>query len=193
MQTGHICYAKDFTDVDLDAWYHLNIDYVLEKGLMKGTAADKFAPNDNLTRAMLVTILHRAEGQPKVAAAHKFTDLEEGLYYVDAVAWAYEKGVVKGISETEFVPNDNITREQLAAMLHRFVQFKGYDVSVGEDTNILSYDDFDDIYEYAIPAMQWAVGSGLVKGKTARTLNPKDNATRAEAAAMLHRFMESNK
>ena len=193
VQTGHTCYAKDFTDVDLEAWYHLNVDYVLENGLFKGTTETTFAPNANLTRAMLVTVLYRAEGEPKVSGITSFADLEKGQYYLDAVCWAQINGIVNGVSETEFAPNDNITREQIAAIMHRYAQYKGYDVSIGENTNILSYDDFDDISEYAIASMQYACGSGLMKGKTASTLNPKDNATRAEIAAVLHRFIEANK
>ena len=192
VQTGHICYAKDFTDVDIDAWYHENVCYVLGKGLMKGTAADKFAPNDNLTRAMLVTILYRAEGEPATNRSIPFADVDMGSWYASAVIWAQQNGIVNGVTETEFAPNDNITREQIAAIMHRYAQYKGYDVSVGEKTNILSYDDFDSISEYAISAMQYACGSGLMKGKTASTLNPLDNATRAEIAAILHRFIEAN-
>ena len=193
VQTGHICYAKDFTDVDLNAWYHENVCYVLENGLMKGTATDKFAPNDNLTRAMLVTILYRAEGEPTVSGITSFSDLEKGQYYLDAVCWAQLNGIINGTTDTTFAPNDNITREQIAAIMHRYAQYKGYDVSVGENTNILSYDDFDNISEYAIASMQYAAGSGLMKGKTESTLNPLDNATRAEIAAILHRFIEANK
>jgi len=190
VQTGHICYAKDFTDVDLDAWYHLNIDYVLEKGLFKGTSETNFSPDMPLTRAMLVTVLYRAEGEPAVNRSIPFGDVDMGAYYGNAVSWAKQNGIVKGVSETEFAPDDNITREQIAAIMHRYAQYKGYDVSVGESTNILSYDDFDSISEYAIAAMQYACGSGLIKGKSESTLNPLDNATRAEIAAMLHRFAE---
>ncbi len=107
--------------------------------------------------------------------------------------WAEKNGIANGISKTKFAPDQNITREQIAAIMHRYAQYKGYDVSVGENTNILSYDDFDSISEYAIASMQWAVGSGLIKGKSESTLNPLDNATRAEIAAILHRFIEANK
>ena len=114
-------------------------------------------------------------------------------YYANAVVWAKQNGIVNGVSKTEFAPNDNITREQIAAIMHRYADFKGHDVSVGENTNILSYDDVHHVSEYAIGAMQYAVGSGLIKGKTEATLNPLDNATRAEIAAILHRFIEANK
>ena len=159
---------------------------------MNGVAADKFAPNDKLTRAMMVTVLYRAEGEPAVNRSIPFADVDMGAYYANAVIWGQQNGIIKGYSETEFGPDDKITREQIAAIMHRYAQYKGYDVSVGENTNILSYDDFDSISEYAIPSMQWAVGSGLIKGKSESTLNPLDNATRAEIAAILHRFIEAN-
>ena len=123
-QTGHICYAKDFTDVDLDAWYHLNIDYVLENGLFKGTTKTTFAPNADLTRAMLVTVLYRAEGEPAVNRSIPFGDVDMGAYYGNAVSWAKQNGIVKGVSEVEFAPDDNITREQIAAIIHRFAEVK---------------------------------------------------------------------
>ena len=107
--------------------------------------------------------------------------------------WAASIGIVSGHSETEFAPNDNITREQIATIMHRYAQYKGHDVSVGENTNILSYTDTKHISEYAIPAMQYVVGTGLMNGKTDSTINPKDNATRAEVAAILQRFLEKNK
>ena len=110
-----------------------------------------------------------------------------------SAVWAQQNGIVKGVSETEFAPNDNITREQIAAIMFRYAKYKGYDVSVGESTNILSYTDAESISEYAISAMQYVVGSGLMKGKTETTINPQDNATRAEIAAILQRFLEANK
>ena len=160
---------------------------------MKGTSENHFSPDTTLTRAMLVTVLYRLEGEPKVSGITSFADLEKGQYYLDAVCWAQLNGIINGTTDTTFAPNDNITREQIAAIMHRYAQYKGYDVSVGENTNILSYDDVDNISEYAIASMQYAVGSGLIKGKTEATLNPLDNATRAEIAAILHRFIEANK
>ena len=151
-----------------------------------------FAPDENLTRAMLVTVLYRNESKPAADNRHSFTDVEKGAYYENAVSWALQNGVIKGISETEFAPDAPITREQIAAMMHRYAQWKGIDVSSGEDTNILSYSDFDMISEYAIAPLQWAAGTGLFKGRTEITLNPRDNATRAEIAAILNRFLKSN-
>ncbi len=187
------CASISFTDLNTKAWYHLDTDYVIENGIFKGVSEKSFAPNANLTRAMLVTVLYRVEGEPATNRSIPFADIDMNAYYANAVIWAQQNGIVKGISETEFAPNNNITREQIAAIMHRYAQYKGYDVSVGESTNILSYNDFAELSEYAIPSMQWACGSGLIKGKTASTLNPLDSATRAEVAAILHRYIESNK
>ena len=189
----HNCPSEAFTDLDTAAWYHLDTDYVIENGIFKGTTENIFEPNTAQTRAMMVTVLYRAEGEPAVNKSIPFADIDMGAYYANAVIWAQQNGIVKGVSETEFAPDNNITREQIAAIMHRYATFKGYDVSVGENTNILSYDDFDSISEYAIASIQWACGSGLIKGRTESTLNPKENATRAEIAAILHRFLEANK
>ncbi len=181
-----------FYDVSLSSWFYDSVRNIYKAGLMNGITETTFAPNTNITRAMLATILYRLEGEPAIWGGLPFTDVEEGSYYEFAVAWAKQSGIVNGVSETEFAPADSITREQIAAMIHRYAQYKGYDVSVGENTNILSYDDFADISEYAIASVQYACGSGLMKGKTESTLNTKDNATRAEMAAILHRFIEAN-
>jgi len=181
------CPCLKYYDLDPTLWYHRGVDYVLNRGMMIGTADTQFAPDWDVTRAMLVTVLWRAEGKP-AAASSTFTDLEDGLYYVDAVNWAAANGVVNGYSETAFAPNDAITREQFAAIMYRYAKAKGYDVSVGENTNILSYSDYSEISEYAIPAMQYTAGSGLIKGRTETTLNPKYNTTRAEMATILYRF-----
>jgi len=185
---------KEFEDVHpINHWAKENIDYVYENGLMNGTDETSFAPDMPLTRAMLVTILYRLEGEPRVSGITSYADLEAGQYYLDAVCWAQINCIANGISDTQFAPNDNITREQIAAIMHRYARYKEYDVSVGDNTNILSYDDFGAISEYATSSMQWAVGSGLIKGKSESTLNPLDNATRAEVVAILHRFIEANK
>ncbi len=186
-------WENPFTDVESDDWFYGDVEYAVENGLFNGTTTTTFAPNGIITRAMMVTVLYRAEGEPEVTGETTFEDVDENAYYAKAVVWGQQNGIIKGYSETEFAPNDNITREQIAAIMHRYAEYKGYDVSVGENTNILSYDDFADISEYAIPSMQYACGSGLMKGKTTSTLNPKHNATRAEIAAILHRFIEANK
>ncbi|MBQ7822354.1 MAG: S-layer homology domain-containing protein [Clostridia bacterium] len=185
---------KIFLDVHpVDHWATDEVDYVYEAGLMKGVSADYFAPDVSITRAMFTTVLWRMEGEPEVDTDIPFEDVVNGSYYEEAVRWAADAGVVKGVSETAFAPDVEITREQMATMIYRYVQYIGEDTSVGENTNILSYDDFDEISEYAIPAMQYAVGSGLIKGRTESTLDPLDNATRAETAAILERFIKANK
>ncbi len=185
-------WINPFTDVDANDWFFEDVRYANEKGLMNGTTETLFSPNANLTRAMLVTVLYRMEGEPATNRSIPFADIDMGAYYANAVIWAQQNGIVNGISDTEFAPNDNVTREQIAAIMHRYAEYKGYDVSVGENTNILSYDDFAEISEYAIAPMQYAAGSGLMNGKTESTLNPKDFATRAEIAAILHRFIVAN-
>lgn len=181
-----------FNDVSANDWFASAVDYVTGKGMMNGTADNTFSPKANTTRGMVVTVLYRLENQPSTSAA-SFTDVDSGAYYANAVAWANANGIVSGYGSGKFGPNDKVTREQLAAILYRYAQYKKYDVSVGEDTNILSYDDAQSISSYAIPAIQWACGAGVVTGKSGSKLDPKGNATRAEVAAMLMRFCENVK
>ena len=181
-----------FNDVSANDWFASAVDYVTGKGMMNGTAANTFSPKANTTRGMVVTVLYRLENQPSTSAA-SFTDVASGAYYANAVAWANANGIVSGYGSGKFGPNDKVTREQLAAILYRYAQYKKYDVSVGEDTNILSYNDAQSISSYAIPAIQWACGAGVVTGKSGSKLDPKGNATRAEVAAMLMRFCENVK
>lgn len=186
------CPGLKFTDIDSTMWYHEGVDFVLTNGMMKGVAEGEFAPNLSVTRGMLVTVLYRAESEPTAPTEVSFKDLIDGEYYVDAVKWAAENGIVLGYSDTEYAPNDTITREQIAAIIHRYAKFKGFDVSVGETTNIHSYTDYDSISEYAIPSLQYAVGTGLMKGRTDTTINPTEKTTRAEIATILYRFYRAN-
>ena len=140
------------------------------------------------TRAMIVTMLHRLENEPTASAAG-FTDVASNTYYANAVAWAAANGVVTGVSETSFAPNDAITREQLAAILYRYAELKGYNVSASG--SLSGYTDASQISSYATTAMQWANSTGLITGKTSTTLSPKGNATRAEVATILMRFCEN--
>ena len=181
-----------FIDVTRNDWFYTYVRWAHENGIMKGTSDDMFSPDDALTRAMLVTILWRAEGEP-AAGETGFDDVAADSYYAEAVAWAEANGIVKGYSETEFAPDDNILREQIAAIMYRYAGYKGYDISAGESTNIRSYTDAESISEYAVPAMKYAVGSGLIKGKSDTTLDPQANATRAESATILQRFIDANK
>ncbi len=164
-----------FTDVKSGDWFYDYVAYVYSNGLMDGTSATTFEPNANMTRAMVWAILARIDGETVTGAA----------WATDARAWAMAEGVSDGTD-----PNGLVTREQFATMLYRYAVAKGYDVSIGESTNILSYADFASISEYAIPAMQWACGSGIVTGVTDTTLVPQGTATRAQCAAMLMRFAE---
>lgn len=158
---------------------------------MNGVAVDEFAPNDTLTRAMLVTVLYRNAGEPAVNKSIPFADVDMGAYYASAVIWAKQNGIVNGVTETEFAPDANITREQIAAIMFRYAQYNGMDAVTLEEN--LHFADANEISEYAVSAMNWAVGTGLMKGKSTTTINPKDNATRAEIAAILQRFIEANK
>lgn len=186
------CPHLDYDDIDPEMWYHYGIDFVLDNKLMIGVAEKEFAPDLSVTRGMLVTVLYRAEGEPVAPETVSFEDLNVGDYYVDAVKWAAEHGIVLGYSDSVYAPDDVITREQIAAIIHRYAKFKGFDVSVGETTSIESYDDYDRVSEYAIPSLQYAVGSGLINGRTETTLNPREDTTRAEMATILYRFFKEN-
>lgn len=180
-----------FTDVPEGAWYEDAAAYVYKHGLMAGTSATTFAPDVTTSRAMIATILWRMAGSPVVNYAMDYTDVAQGQWCSEAIRWATSEGVVTGYGNGLFGTNDPITREQLATMLWRYAQTEGYDVSIGEDTNILSYTDVADLSEYAISAMQWAVGAGIINGTgDGSTLSPQGQATRAQAAVMLMRFCE---
>lgn len=186
---GADCPMWAFTDLDVNAWYHDGIHFCLDNGMMAGYGNGIFGPNNQLSRAMLVQILYNCENHPTVTGGSVFDDVADGAWYCDAVTWAAENGIVGGYGNGKYGPDDPITREQLAAILWRYAKYKGYDVSVGEDTNILSYTDAFEISEYAVPAFQWACGAGVIEGVTKSTLVPQGNATRAQAATMLMRFV----
>ncbi|MDD6483644.1 MAG: S-layer homology domain-containing protein [Clostridiales bacterium] len=181
-----------FKDVKKGAWYEQAVAYTVEKKLFEGVSETEFAPDEGMTRAMLVTVLYRIENPEKQESTISFSDVYEGEWYTDAVIWANQRGIVNGVSETEFAPNAKITREQMAAVLYRYAQYKGQDTSSAENTNILSYEDADEISEYAVLPMQWAVGCKIIEGSSNVSLNPKGNATRAQTAAMLMRYCEMN-
>lgn len=183
--------SKSFADVAENAWYKEAVEYANSNGLMSGISDNEFGPALLTNRAMLVTILWRMEGSPSTNYAAGFTDINGDDYYYNAVLWAAENKIVSGISETSFDPNGNITREQLAAILYRYAVYKGYDVSQG-GMAIREFDDYEEISEYALTSLTWAVNLGIVSGKGNRTLDPKGSATRAETAAMLMRFCKNN-
>ena len=176
-----------FSDVSFAAWYAGAVQYVYENGMMNGTSSTTFGPDETTTRAMIVTILHRLEGEPAAEAAG-FTDVAAGTYYADAVDWAAANGIVNGVSETAFAPNDPITREQMAAILYRYAQYKGYDVTASADLS--GFADAAQISAYATTAMQWANGTNLITGETSTIINPTGSATRAQVATILMRFCE---
>ena len=178
-----------FSDVAASAWYADAVKYVVDKGMMNGVGNGKFAPDGTTSRGMIVTVLYRLEGEPAVSAA-SFTDVAADAYYAKAVAWASANGIVTGYGNGKFGPNDAITREQFAAILYRYAQYKKYDVSVGENTNILSYNDAQSVSSYAVPAIQWACGAGVMNGSSGY-LTPKSGATRAQAAQLLMNFCEN--
>ena len=177
-----------FHDVTEGDWFYDAVRYAYENGLMDGVGDNLFAPNSETTRAQLVTILYRLEGEPEVSGTSGFTDVEAGTWYTDAVAWAAANGIVNGVSETEFAPGKDITREQLATILFRYAEAKGYDVSARADLS--AYPDADQIQSYATESVAWAVAEGLIQGFEDNTLRPAGNATRAQIATILMRFCE---
>ena len=177
-----------FEDVTIADWFYDDVMFVCGRGVMQGVSATRFGPHLTATRAMMATILWRMEGSPAPTAEARFTDVRSGQWYSEAVAWTAQSGVYTGYADGSFRPNDSITREQLAAILYRYAKYKGVDVSVGEDTNILSYADAAEISDYAFPAMQWACGAGVMQGSNGNLL-PRGRATRAQIAAMLHRYL----
>lgn len=176
-----------FTDVKPGDWFYDDVMFVYEKKLMMGTSSTLFSPNEAATRAMLATILWRMEGSPAPKSSAGYSDVPTGQWYSDAIAWATEKGIFEGYGNGTFGPNDPITREQLAAIFYRYASHKGYDTSaVG---SLEQFSDKDKASSWALDALKWAIGSGLMNGK-GDTLDPTGTATRAEIAAMLHRFVD---
>jgi uncharacterized repeat protein (TIGR02543 family) len=190
-------WENPFTDVKKSDWFYGDVEYVCENNLMVGTSADMFSPNANLTRGMIVTILYRLEGELGVSGlANPFTDVAAGQYYTDAIKWAVENKIVEGYGNGKFGPSDSITREQLAAILYRYMNYKKINLPVTEQYIIFA--DEADISDYAMNAVQTFNKLGIIQGIGTNTagqtiVNPKGNATRAEVAAMLHRFMKAIK
>ena len=177
-----------FADVSGSDWFYNDVRYVYEKGIMDGTGADRFSPNAPLTRAMIVTILYRMAGSPSVSGSSDFTDVATGKWFAKAVAWAAANGIVNGYGSGLFGPNDPVTREQLAAILYRYAVYGGM-TAVTLEENLGSFADTAQLSAYAIQAMNWAVGQGLING-SGSNLVPKAQATRAQVAAIIHRYLE---
>ena len=177
-----------FADVSSSDWFYNDVRYVYEKGIMDGTGADRFSPNAPLTRAMIVTILYRMAGSPSVSGSSDFTDVAAGKWFAKAVAWAAANGIVNGYGSGLFGPNDPVTREQLAAILYRYAVYGGM-TAVTLEENLGSFADTAQLSAYAIQAMNWAVGQGLING-SGSNLVPKAQATRAQVAAIIHRYLD---
>ncbi len=176
-----------FDDVSSSAWYADAVEYVVSNGVMNGTGDTTFEPDAALSRSMMVQVLYNMENKPAASDA-AFIDVADNAWYADAVAWAAENKLVNGVEENQFAPDDNITREQMAAILYRYAQYKGQDVSARADMN--AYTDFTEISSYAEPMLAWAVSEGLITGSSDTTLSPAGNATRAEVAVVLMRYLQ---
>ena len=177
-----------FTDVSTSDWFYDDVAFVYKNGLFSGTDSRSFSPNASMTRAMLVTVLYRLEGEPTVTGRSSFTDVRSGAYYEKAVIWAAANGIVTGTDSTSFSPDAKVTREQLAAILYRYAQYRKLDTDVSAKLN--SFTDTDSVSAYASEALGWAVSEGLINGASGK-LMPKGDATRAQVAAILHRFVKN--
>ena len=183
--------ANPFTDVSTSDWFYDDVMFVYENGLMAGTSAATFEPYSNTTRTQIAVIFYRLEGSPAVEGKNNFTDVEYGpgtAWYYNAVTWAQQNGIMGGYGDGKFGPNDPVTREQLASIFYRYAQYKGYDVTATGSLD--SFTDKGSVSAWAQEAIKWAVGNGIMGGKENNLLDPKGTATRAEIAAMLHRFVE---
>ena len=183
------CPAVVFTDVNTALWYHKAVDYALENGIMSGMGGNTFQPNSNLSRAMMVQILYNMEGKPAVVGQSTFEDVTAGAWYHDAIVWANANGIVNGLSHTAFGPNGNITREQMVAILYRYAQYKGLDISAR--TTVTAYADDEKISAWAKENVAWGVAVGLISGTGNNKLDPNGNATRAQIAQVMMNFCEA--
>ena len=178
----------DFLDVSRTDWFYYDVRYACENGLMNGTSRNRFSPYGTATRGMLVTILYRMENEPRCFGSAAFSDVKPGAYYEKAVVWASQNNIVSGYTDGTFRPDAPVTREQLASILYRYTLYRGQDVSAGETTSLTGYGDAQTVSNYALPAMRWACGTGILQGANGK-LNPSGLATRAQLAAMLHRYL----
>ena len=179
-----------FQDVSESDWFYEAVRYVYERGIMSGVAQDRFAPRDTLTRAMLVQTLYALEGKPQAEGGERFEDVSQEEWYADAVAWAAQNGLVAGVGEDRFAPEDALTREQMALILYRYAQYKSYDVQV-EGEPLESFQDKDEISAWAEEALAWAVDAKLLSGTGESCLSPGGTATRAQVAQVLANFCQT--
>ncbi len=180
----------DFSDVSSSDWFYDAVNYVFSKGIMVGVTENSFAPNSSLTRAMIVQMLYSLEGSPEVTGTAPFTDVAIGQWYTNAITWAASNNIVSGMGDGTFAPNNNITREQLAMILYNYAQLKGNAVTASG--NLAAFTDGNEVSDWAETAVRWAVGEGLMSGRGNGVLDPTETTTRAEAASMFMRFMESD-
>ena len=188
-----ILFGMNFTDVENGTWYTDAVEYVYHRGMMQGVGADLFDVYGNTSRAMLVTVLWRLEGEP-AADGGSFVDVADGKWYTEAIRWASANGIVEGYGNGKFGPEDKITREQMVTILYRYANYKKYDVKVTDGANILSFKDAVNVSAWAKDAMLWAVDFDIIKGiekSRVMTLSPSDNASRAQMATFLYRFCEN--
>lgn len=184
-------YAPIFTDTYPNEYYAPAVDYCYEQQLFRGTSEDKFSPNMAMSRGMVVTVLYRLAGSPSTSGLkNEFTDVAEGQYYADPIKWATANGIVNGMGGGKYQPNTNVTREQLAAILYRYAQFTGMDMTVTGD-GLAKFTDRNTVSDYALTPMVWAVDRGLINGVTTTTLQPRGNALRAQVAAIIYRYVLS--
>jgi hypothetical protein len=185
------CPMTPFTDTNKNEWYHDGVHWAIDQGLMNGTGDHTFEPSTAANRAMMVTILWRMEGSPKVDQNITFKDVPDGQWYTEAIRWAVKNGIVNGYSEDKFGTADDVTREQIVTILYRYAQSRGINVSQGENINLSKYNDTQKISDWADKAFRWAVGTGIIQGMSDTILSPGSNAVRAQIATMLMRFKES--
>ena len=179
----------DFDDVQDDEWYYNTVDYIFKSGLMTGLDNRNFGPNESLARAQFAVIMHRKEGSPDAAYAPTFKDVASGQWYTKPILWANEAGVVKGYTNGCFGPGDAINREQMAVIMYRYAGINGYNTTKRADISV--YADSNKVSDYSKQAVQWCVAEGIITGKNQGTiLDPQGNATRAECAAIIKRFVE---
>ena len=189
---NHTCPLWPYTDMDADGWYHDGIHFCLENGLMRGYSDDRFQPNASTTRAMITVMLWRLNGSPVVNCALDFEDVQENAWYTEAIRWAKAQGIANGYGNGKFGPDNVLTREQMASILFRYTQFQGGDLRDEASADLCVFDDAATVSEYAVPAMQWAYGSGVIQGMNAANgglvLKPNGSATRAQMATMMMRY-----
>lgn len=186
---GDDCAAKKFTDLNADAWYHKAVDYTVVNAMMNGISGSEFAPDADLSRAMMVQVLYNLEGRSSVAVGNVFGDVENGAWFAKAVTWAVNHDIIAGYGDGKFGPDDSLTREQMATILYRYAKYKGYDVTASDDLS--QFADAAKVSDWAVVAMKSAVGAGLIAGKDDSKLDPAGTATRAEVAQILLNFCEN--